>query len=99
MNSEIKRGRAELRDVSAARGVYEVDYIIHISTRTLKKIDQSVALHHMVSASIQPVNAHNLKNGIYELVEGGSVLYNFEKAGTTWKTLPPTLKNPGKKAH
>ncbi len=36
MSDEVRSGRAQLRDMSAAQGIYEVDYTLFVSTRTIK---------------------------------------------------------------
>jgi hypothetical protein len=84
VNSETLRGRAQLNDLSAARGVYEVDYIIRISTRTIKAVGMSLKMHRTVSTDIRPVSGGVLKNGPYNLEEDGKILYALEKKGAIW---------------
>ena len=87
MNSETKRGRAQLRDMSAAQGIYDVDYMVHVSTRIIKNIGAPVITRKMVTAYVQSINGHVLKNGKYGLEENGQALYHLEKAGASWRVI------------
>ncbi|MCE9507810.1 MAG: hypothetical protein K8R48_05775 [Alphaproteobacteria bacterium] len=87
MNSETKRGKAQLRDMSAAQGIYDVDYMVHVNTRTIKNIGVPVVTQKMVTAYVQSINGYVLKNGKYVLEENGESLYQLEKAGTTWRVI------------
>ena len=84
MSNEVRRGRAQLRDMSPAQGLYEVDYTVHVGTRTIKNIGAPTIIRKMVTANIQSINGHKLKNGRYGLEENGKTLYQFEKIGTDW---------------
>ena len=84
MNNEVRRGRALLRDMGAAQGLYEVDYMVHVCTRTIKNIGAPAVIRRMATANIQSINGHKLKNGKYDLEENGKTLYQFEKIGTDW---------------
>jgi hypothetical protein len=87
MSSETKRGKAQLRDMSAAQGIYDVDYTVHVSTRTIKNIGAPVITRKMVTAYVQSINGYVLKNGKYGLEENGKALYQLEKAGANWRVI------------
>lgn len=87
MSNEVKRGRAQLRDMGAAQGVYDVDYLVHVSTRTIKNIGAPVIIRRMITANIRSINGHILKNGRYGLEENGKTLYQLEKTGADWRTI------------
>lgn len=87
MNNNAKRGRALLRDKGPARGVYEVDYIVHARSRSVGTISTASILRTFFSADIRLVDGHTLKNGIYDLEEDGKALYQLEKQGANWQVL------------
>ena len=88
MNSEVKHGRALLRDMTAAQGVYDVDYTVHINTRTIKNIDMVASTIKTISANVRSISGYILKNGRYGLEENGKALYQLEKSGTSWNVIP-----------
>ena len=87
MKNETKRGRAQLHDMSAAHGIYEVDYVVHVITRTTKNINAPVTTRRTITANVHSVNGSTLRNGKYKLEENGQDLYQLEKAGTNWHVI------------
>ena len=87
MRSEVKRDRAQLRDMSAAQGLYDVDYMLHINTRAVENITRAPMLKKTITANIQSVGGRKLKDGKYELEKNGKVLYQLEKSGTDWHVI------------
>ena len=87
MSDEMRSGRAQLRDMSAAQGIYEVDYTLHVSTRTIKNINAPTIIRRMVTANIHSINGRKLKNGKYGLEENGKTLYQLEKNGADWRAI------------
>jgi len=73
--------------MSAAQGIYDVDYMVHVNTRIIKNIGVPVVTQKMVTAYVQSINGYVLKNGKYGLEENGKSLYQLEKAGTTWRVI------------
>lgn len=86
--SEIRRGKAQLRDMSAAQGLYEVEYVLHVNTQTTKNIGRKSAVRTAISANIQLINGYALRNGFYSLEVDGESLHILEKAGTHWRIMP-----------
>lgn len=87
MNNETSRGRAQLRDNGPAQGLYEVDYVVHTTVRTIKNIGQPPLLRTTISADIRSVSGYTLKNGAYALEQDGKTLYQLEKTGTNWQVV------------
>lgn len=87
MTNTTKRGRAMLHDLSAARGVYEVDYLVHESSQIIKSIGKPSVTRTIITASIQSINGYILKNGKYGLEEDGKTLYQLEKSGALWRVI------------
>jgi len=84
---EVRSGRAQLRDMGAAQGMYEVDYTVHVSTRTIKHVDAPTSTRRLVTADIHSINGRKLKNGKYQLEEDGKTLFQFEKTGADWYAI------------
>jgi hypothetical protein len=87
VGDEVRSGRAQLRDLSAAQGVYEIDYTVHVSTRAIKNIGAPSTIRRIVTANIRSINGRKLKNGQYALEENGQALYQFEKVGADWRAI------------
>lgn len=87
MTSNITRGRAQLRDLSPAEGLYEVDYVIQSSTQTIRNVGAATATHNALSAQIRLLNGYVLRNGNYCLENDGEVLYKLEKSGAIWRVI------------
>ena len=87
MSNETRRGRGQLRDTSAAQGVYEVDYMVRINVQFLKNIGVPTMKKKTVTADIKSVNGYILKNGIYLLEENDNTMYRLEKSGAAWHVL------------
>lgn len=97
MTSEVKRDRAQLRDMSPAQGLYDVDYMLHVSTRSLVNIEHASTRQETITASIQSVSGRKLKDGQYDLEDNGKVLYKLEKSGTNWHVIAGNQNIPKKK--
>jgi hypothetical protein len=87
MNHKSLSGRAELRDLSPAQGIYEVDYILHINVRKIKHMAATTTVRETKSANIRTVGGFMLKNGFYDLEKDGKALYKLEKIGTDWHII------------
>ncbi len=88
MKNKSYRGRAQLRDMGPAGGMYEVDYIIHTFVQSSRHIGASPTTHRVSSADIRPVSGHMLKNGAYLLEHDNAVLCTLRKTGALWEMLP-----------
>jgi len=86
-SDEVRSGRAQLRDMSSAQGMYEVDYTVHVSTRIIKHVDAPSTTRRLVTADIHSINGRKLKNGKYGLEEDGKILFEFEKNGADWYAI------------
>ncbi len=88
MNNKSYRGRARLRDLGAAGGVYEADYIIHTFVQSSKHIGTKPTTHKVSSADIRPVNGYMLKSGMYALEQpNGEALCRLRKTGALWELM------------
>lgn len=88
MKNKSYRGRAQLRDLGPAGGVYEADYIIHTFVQSSKHIGASPTTHKVSSADIRPVNGYLLKNGMYALEQSdGAELCRLCKTGALWEMM------------
>lgn len=101
MSNETTRGRAQLRDLGPAQGLYEVDYVVHINIRTIKNLNAATTVLESKSANISTVSGLMLKNGLYDLEKDGATLYKLEKTGTDWRIIssnsgPSTVQTKGK---
>ena len=93
-NKKTYRGRAQLRDLGPAGGVYEADYTIHTFIQSSKNIGVSPTTHKVSSADIRPVNGYLLKNGMYALEQpDGTELHRLCKAGALWEVMIEKHKN------
>lgn len=89
MKNKTYRGRAQLRDLGPAGGIYEADYTIHAFVQSSKHIGTSPTTHKVSSADIRPVNGYLLKNGMYTLEEtDGAELWRLNKTGVLWEVMP-----------
>lgn len=87
MKNESSRGRAQLRDVGPAAGVYEVDYTIYAFVQRYKQFGGPPIVREVFSADIRSVSGHLLRNGLYELKRDGGEICKLRKAGAVWELL------------
>ncbi len=87
MNNVTTRGRAQLRDLGPAEGLYEVDYIIHAYAKSIKHIGQSPILRRIFTADIRSVNGYTLKNGDYRLERENEEVCTLRKTGALWECM------------
>lgn len=87
MKNESCQGRAQLRDIGPAAGIYEVDYIIHASVQRYKQVGGPSIVREIFSADIRSVNGYLLKNGLYELRQESGEVCILRKAGAVWELL------------
>jgi hypothetical protein len=87
MKNSSHRGRAPLRDLGPAGGVYEVDYILHSFVRQTKHIGAATTTRRVSSADIRPVNGYLLKNGTYALEQDDAPCCKLRKTGALWELM------------
>ncbi len=85
MTNETNRGRAQLRDLGPADGVYEVDYVIYKSVKKIKNINFKHTIHRVFTADIRLINGYSLKNGAYALEQDGESICRLKKTGAIWQ--------------
>ncbi|MBW7911919.1 MAG: hypothetical protein H3C49_11710 [Alphaproteobacteria bacterium] len=87
MKNESGRGRAQLRDVGPAAGVYEVDYTIYAFVQHYKQVGGPPIAREVFSADVRSVNGYLLRNGLYELKRDSGKLCKLRKTGAVWELL------------
>jgi hypothetical protein len=87
MANKTDRGRAQLREMGPAAGIYEVDYIIHTNVQNIKNEGAEALTRKVSSADIRSVNGYGMKNGIYILEQEGKILCQLKKAGVLWQFM------------
>lgn len=92
MTNEINRGIGQLRDMSPAQGIYEVNYVIHTNTQSSKHIGVKPTAHKVFTADIRLMSGHGLKNGIYNLEQEGISICRLRKTGALWELYAQELK-------